>query len=187
MSQTFPEFQPFKSLKRLYRDIVVTEKLDGTNAQVCITEDGEIFTASRNRWITPEDDNFGFAAYVKEHRDEFLKLGVGRHYGEWWGRGIGRTYGKEERTFSLFNAGRWVNDDESIIKVVPVLYEGMFSDEAITDVLNVLKVDGSQAAGGFMNPEGIVVFHTHSRQSFKVTLDNNDKHKWEFAEDAEVG
>lgn len=174
-----PDFEPFQSLKRLYRDIVVTEKLDGTNAQVVITEDGDIFTGSRNRWITPEQDNYGFARFVQGNRDEFLKLGPGRHYGEWWGNGIQRGYDKKEKTFSLFNTGRWRHNTDSIIKVVPILYEGMFSDQAITDTLEMLKLDGSRASPGFMNPEGIVVFHTHSRQSFKVTLDNNDKHKWE--------
>ena len=178
MINTRPEFEPFSSLKRLYRDIVVTEKLDGTNAQVCITEAGDVFCGSRNRWITPEDDNYGFARHVEGNRDEFLKLGVGRHYGEWWGQGIQRGYG-HEKTFSLFNAGRWRHNTDSIIKVVPILYEGMFSDAAITRVLGDLAAFGSAASPGFMNPEGVVVFHTHSRQSFKVTLDNNDAHKWE--------
>jgi hypothetical protein len=174
-----PEFEPFPSLKRLYREIVVTEKLDGTNAQVCITEDGEVFAGSRNRWITVEDDNYGFARFVEDNKEEFLKLGVGRHFGEWWGNGIQRGYNKQEKTFSLFNTGRWRFNTKSVIKTVPILYEGMFSDEAITDVLSVLNLNGSRASPGFMNPEGIVVFHTHSRQSFKVTLDNNDQHKWE--------
>ena len=175
----FPEFQPFPSLKRLYREIVVTEKIDGTNAQVYITEDGDVFAGSRNRWITPEDDNFGFARFVEGNKNEFLKLGPGRHYGEWWGLGIQRGYDAKDKTFSLFNTGRWRHNTESIIKVVPILYEGLFSDNAITDVLKTLKESGSQAVPGFMNPEGVVVYHTHGRQSFKITLDNNDQHKWE--------
>lgn len=173
-----PEFTPFPSLKRLYREIVVTEKLDGTNAQVHITEDGDLFAGSRNRWITPEDDNYGFARWVESNKEELLHLGPGSHFGEWWGNGIQRGYGLAEKRFSLFNTGRW-QEYEGSFDCVPVLYNGMFSDQAITDVLNVLRLDGSRAAPGFMNPEGIVIYHTHGRQSFKVTLDNSDQHKWE--------
>ena len=56
-----PEFIPFPKIARLSRLAIVTEKIDGTNAQVTITEDGDIFAGSRSRWITPEDDNYGFA------------------------------------------------------------------------------------------------------------------------------
>lgn len=175
-----PEFEPFPSLKRLYRDVVVTEKLDGTNAQVVVTEDGEVFAGSRNRWITPEDDNYGFARWVKDNEETLKLLGPGRHFGEWWGLGVQRGYGLKEKRFSLFNTGRWHgNGIPPGCHVVPVLYNGIFSDSAITDVLTALKEKGSTAAPGFMDPEGIVVYHTHSRQTFKVTLDNNDLHKWE--------
>ena len=37
------EFEGFPKIARLSREIVVTEKIDGTNARVCITEDGRIF------------------------------------------------------------------------------------------------------------------------------------------------
>jgi len=33
------------------------------------TEDGELYAQSRKRIITPEQDNFGFAAWVQEHKD----------------------------------------------------------------------------------------------------------------------
>src|SRR5687767_1693749 len=85
-----PLFTPFPSISRLSRDIVVTEKLDGTNAQIHITQDGRVLAGSRNRWITPEADNFGFARWVAAHEDELRALGPGSHYGEWWGQGIQR-------------------------------------------------------------------------------------------------
>lgn len=60
----------------------MSEKIDGTNAQIVISDDGtELWTASRNRYITPEDDNYGFAKWVAANRDELIKLGPGRHYG----------------------------------------------------------------------------------------------------------
>ncbi len=128
-------FAPFPKIPRLRRDIVVTEKIDGTNAQVviqivspavkCDTDDvitigdrtyvrhdGDVYEvrfASRNRWIKPDDDNAGFAKWGVANARELLGLGAGRHYGEWWGSGIQRGYGftKGERFFSLFNTGRW--------------------------------------------------------------------------------
>ena len=35
------EFQPFPKIPRLSREIVITEKIDGTNAQILITDDGQ--------------------------------------------------------------------------------------------------------------------------------------------------
>ena len=75
------DFEEFPKMARLSREVIVTEKIDGTNAQIFITEDGQIRAGSRTRWITPADDNFGFAAWVEEHRDELLTLAVRRRYG----------------------------------------------------------------------------------------------------------
>src|SRR5690606_13561404 len=100
-------FTEFPKIPRLNRNIIVTEKIDGTNASIFIGEDGEFLVGSRTRWITPEKDNFGFAAWAHENRDELMKLGPGHHFGEWWGRGIQRGYGLNERRFSLFNTSRW--------------------------------------------------------------------------------
>ncbi len=169
----FPPFEGFPKLHRLKRTCIITEKIDGTNAQVCVLNTGEVIAGSRNRWITPEDDNYGFAAWVKEHEDELRGLGPGRHYGEWWGRGIQRNYGLQDRYFSLFNSGRWSNPESGrpvCARVVPVLYAGPFSTESVDNVLRILKEAGSAAAPGFMNPEGIVVFHTASNSMSKVTL-----------------
>ena len=68
------EFQEFPKMARLTREVIVTEKIDGTNAQVFIADDGTLLAGSRTRWITPTDDNFGFAAWVEAHRDELRRL-----------------------------------------------------------------------------------------------------------------
>jgi hypothetical protein len=171
------EFREFNKISRLYRDIVITEKLDGTNACVAIGENGEFFTQSRNRMITPEDDNHGFSRWAHDNKDELIeKLGPGHHYGEWWGSGIQRRYGLTEKRWSLFNVGRWADDRPSCCHVVPVLYSGVFEDGKINHAIQQLIGKGSIAAPGFMKPEGIVIYHTHSRQLFKVTLDG-DGHK----------
>ena len=44
----------------------VQPKIDGTNCFVAY-EDGKIVVGSRNRWITPEDDNQGCAKYIFEN------------------------------------------------------------------------------------------------------------------------
>jgi len=99
----FPEFKEFPKMARMSRDVIISEKIDGTNAQILITPDGDLFTGSRTRWITPADDNHGFARWAEGNRDELLKLGPGRHFGEWWGQGIQRGYGLKEKRLSLFN------------------------------------------------------------------------------------
>ena len=172
------EFQEFPKIARLSRECVITEKIDGTNAQVCIGEDGEMRFGSRTRWITPEDDNYGFARWASEHRDELMLLGPGRHFGEWWGAGIQRKYGLAEKRFSLFNVGRWENVQlPACVGLVPVLYRGDFVNDAINAALEDLKANGSQAAPGFMNPEGIVVYHTAGRMYFKKTIEKDAEPK----------
>lgn len=172
------EFIEFPKMARFSREIIVTEKIDGTNAQVCISDDGsEIVAGSRTRWITPDDDNFGFARWVDDHRDELLKLGPGRHFGEWWGAGIQRRYGLTEKRFSLFNVTRWGEDRPACCHVVPVLYRGLFDQDQIESCLAKLQCEGSAAAPGFMKPEGVVVFHVAGNVGFKRTIEKDDEPK----------
>lgn len=176
------EFVPFPKIKRLSRDVVITEKLDGTNASVYISDDGtEVIAGSRTRWITSEDDNFGFAKWVVANKDELLKLGPGHHFGEWWGQGIQRNYGLKEKRFSLFNTAKWSDDNTrpSCCSVVPVLYEGKFDTEVVDYFIKSLNEHGSVAVPGYMNPEGVVVFHTQARTMFKKTCVDDEKYKGE--------
>lgn len=177
------EFKGWPKIARLNRDIIITEKIDGTNAAVIIDADGNVGAQSRRRIITPESDNFGFAAWVQENATALRDvLPVGYHFGEWWGSGIQRGYGltKGEKRFSLFNVKRFADCDQGKVPglgVIPVLYEGPYSTERIDYTLNWLRDNGSVAAPGFMNPEGIVVFHTAANQMFKVTLENDEAPK----------
>lgn len=170
------QFESFGKIPRLSREVIITEKLDGTNAQILITDAGDFLVGSRNRFITPDNDNYGFARWCAEHREELLQLGPGRHFGEWWGKGIQRGYGLGEKRFSLFNVTRWGDDTvrPSCCAVVPLLYQGSFDTEKIKSVLWGLQAFGSKAAPGFMDPEGIVIFHTASRQLYKKTLQDDD-------------
>ena len=176
-------FVEFPKIYRLNREAIVTEKIDGTNASVHVAEDGTVRAGSRTRWITPEDDNFGFARWVCDNTEELRRLGPGTHYGEWWGRGIQRGYGLTEKRWSLFNVSRW--GDASVrpacCSVVPTLGSGIglanVDGHAVADALKLLRECGSQAAPGFMKPEGIVVFHVPSYALFKVTLERDEEPK----------
>lgn len=187
-------FVPWPKTPRLFRNITVSEKIDGSNASVLITDGGEIRTGSKSRWITPKDDNFGFAAWVEENRDELLQLGPGHHFGEWWGRKIQRGYEMQERRFSLFNTRRWVapghepqpipNLDptapvvmQSIlppcVDLVPVLFRGPMDTQEVNNCLDLLRISGSQASPGYMTPEGVVVYHAAANMCFKVTIERD--------------
>jgi hypothetical protein len=177
------EFKKFESIARYSRDCIITEKIDGTNAQICITEDGQFLTGSRKRWITPENDNYGFSRWANENKEELMKLGVGFHYGEWWGQGIQCKYGMNKKIFSLFDVARWKDDEirPKCCDVVPILFEGDFTTENILSTMNSLKNSGSVAVKKynvcFDNPEGIVIFHKKGNIFFKKTFKNDEKGK----------
>lgn len=194
------EFKEFSKIARLSREITITEKIDGTNGQIAIwekwevpseqAEDGMIdvvhedtsyvvMAGSRTRWISTAQDNAGFARWVKDNAGELIKLGVGFHFGEWWGMGIQRGYGLKEKRFSLFNTARWGDDTvrPACCYVVPVLYKGIFDTVVIQDVLNDLNFSGSRAVPGFMNPEGVVIYHAAGNMYFKKTIKNDEKPK----------
>lgn len=187
------EFQEFQKIARLSRECTITEKIDGTNAQIYIKEAGPedegspiiasnnglvMLTGSRNRWITPNDDNFGFSGWVERNVEDLWALGPGHHYGEWWGNGIQRRYGVADKRFSLFNVSRWSTENlPKCCSVVPTLYTGDFIMNAVDDAIDYLKTNGSVAAPGFMDPEGIVVYHTAGRMYFKKTIKNDHEPK----------
>lgn len=173
------EFREFPKIFRLNREVVVTEKLDGTNGCVIVGEDGSVAAQSRSRIITPMDDNFGFAGWVAYHATELRELGVGYHYGEWWGAGIQRRYGLAEKRFSLFNVTRWGESRPACCHVVPVIMRGTASQgfSVAYPALELLRAGGSLAAPGFMKPEGIVAFHAQGNVLMKATLEKDEEYK----------
>lgn len=174
----FEKFEAFPKIPRLRRECVITEKLDGTNAQVAICLDGRIFAGSRNRYLTRDNDNAGFCAWVEDNADMLRDaLGPGRHFGEWWGQKIGRHYGLDNRRFWLFNTDRWRDGFPAHaphLGVVPVLANGVYSDELLEGALSTLRSSGSVAAPGWMKPEGVVVYMRASGTMHKVLLDNDE-------------
>jgi hypothetical protein len=185
------EFTEFPKMARLSREAIITEKIDGTNASIFVqnefleeTPDSKVLyvsqgltlrAGSRTKWITPSDDNYGFAKWVVANADELLKLGEGHHFGEWWGQGIQRGYGLKEKRFSLFNVARWDGElRPACCHVVPTLWKGNFITEAVEDCLHDLRKGGSVAAPGFMSPEGVVIYHMAGNVGFKKTIEKDE-------------
>jgi hypothetical protein len=167
------EFNGFRKIARFSRDCVVTEKIDGTNAQIYIGEDDEFLTGSRKRWITPENDNYGFARWAQERKDELIAgLGPGRHFGEWWGCGIQRRYGLKEKRFSLFDVERWGEERPECCHCVPVLWTGCFDSVPVDEIMSDLS-NTSMAAPGYDNPEGIVIYYKAGNVYFKKTFEKD--------------
>ena len=181
------DFRSYGKTPRLRRQVLITEKIDGTNAAVVVTEDGRVAAQSRNRLITPENDNFGFAKWVARYSEQLADtLGEGYHYGEWWGSGIQRGYGLEkgEKRFSLFDVPRYANTLGGMegvpgLGLVPVVGGGILSDDLVDWALDGLALHGSRVRPGFMHPEGIIVRHLDSRQHFKVLIDQDHISKTE--------
>jgi hypothetical protein len=198
------KFPAFPKIPRLHREVVITEKIDGTNGIIEIntsgvgqslpdyfvhpvTGDGVLVRAgSRNRWLnafTKGGDNFGFAQWVRDNALDLVDvLGPGIHYGEWWGQGIQRGYGLDHKRFSLFNVSRWNEGNLDLVPgldVVPTLVTGnadnlnSLVDGALWDLEDI----GSAAAPGFMNPEGVVVYHKAGNHLYKVTLEKDEEPK----------
>jgi len=173
-------FEGFPKIARWSREIVITEKIDGTNAAIVI-ENGIVKAQSRNRFITPDDDNFGFARWVDANKDALVAtLGEGRHFGEWFGKGIQRGYGMHRKMFALFNTTRWMGVElPDGVTVVPELYRGPMDESVVGRMMDWLSENGSSIAPGFRNPEGIVIYHKAARVMFKKTFHKDEEGKGE--------
>ena len=161
------------------QNVVISEKMDGTNACIII-EDGVIVgTQSRKRMITPQDDNYGFAGWVERNNDELLKLGDGRHFGEWVGLGIQKNpHNFDCKKFYLFNSGRWWTDRPSCCEVVMVLYSGELQDMTVDAVMTELKGHADQHD---YEAEGVIIYYTSKRTYEKATFKNQGG-KWQQQE-----
>lgn len=173
------DFKKFDKIIKLDKCFMaITQKLHGTNASVIINKSGTVQAASRNRLITPEDDNYGFANWVKDNEESLKEyLGEGQHYGEWVGKGINSTEGFEDtRRFVLFDF--WKYDKQTLPKdvlLVPVLYFGELDLAKVEETMEDLKENGSKLVEGFMAVEGVVVSINGHR--FKKTF-KAEETKW---------
>lgn len=102
--RTFREITPEGPHTVSYRAKV---KLHGTNAAVQVTPEGTLECQSRERIITPEDDNYGFARWVNSRREEWLTTIMPGTvvFGEWAGPGVMKSVAVSkipEKVFAVF-------------------------------------------------------------------------------------
>lgn len=194
-------YPTFGKIPRLNRPVTITEKIDGTHGLIYVNSEGHpdvghypgcnladhlggagyLAAGSRNRWLTEDTDNYGFAAFVRANAATLISdLGPGLHYGEWYGRGIQRGYGMGERAFALFNTRRWrsawLDFTTPRLTCVPVLYEGTLMsdlDARVDSAIESLLAHGSRIAIGYPRPEGVVVYHHAAEVLFKVMIEGD--------------
>jgi hypothetical protein len=180
MINTKVEFQAWPKIPRaVLGTVVITEKMDGTNACVVIEGNEIVGVQSRKRMLNigKESDNYGFAQHVVDNQDKFLALGEGKHYGEWAGLGIqGNPHCLPEKRFFLFNTRRWGdhNPTPEGIYVVDVLYQGEYSHEVVDACMRLLNT--SSKAQGY-KAEGCVVYFPKLEAMEKHTFEYS-KGKW---------
>lgn len=173
------EFKAWPKIPRATGEkVTITEKLDGTNACIVIQDGAIVGVQSRKRFITPEDDNYGFAAWAEENKNELLKLGDGYHYGEWTGLGIQKNpHNLASKKFFLFNTFRWNDQNPNrpqCCEVVPILYQGVLADDGIDHMLFKLKETSTQEG---YTAEGIIVYYQNTKRYEKYTY-NYAAGKW---------
>lgn len=171
------EFKSFEKISKFTGiAMTITQKIHGTNAQIRIYDVTDnrtmndavlvgdrwfkVQASSRTRDIFVGDDNFGFARFVFDNRQEIAeKLGEGTHYGEWAGPGINSGEGLSEKKFVIFNHYRYPAERPlpPQMVVVPVLYHGPYDERIVAEAMMSLKIEGSRLSPGFMRPEGIVI------------------------------
>lgn len=168
----------FKAWERIPREnpftVTISEKIDGTNGCIVIAGGDIAGVQSRKRFITPDDDNAGFAAWVEANKSELLTMGDGYHYGEWAGVGIQSNPLKLDRKhFFLFNTFRWNENNPNRPKccdVVPVLYQGELMPNTIPALLDKMRL-------GDVTHEGVVVYYHAFRKYTKHTI-KSPNGKW---------
>lgn len=101
-------------------------KLHGTNAAIQTRSDGTYHCQSRNRVITPENDNAGFAAWVVEKNLELAKPADGvtmTVFGEFCGEGImqGVACAQVPKFFAVFAARFDFADGGSLMEYDPAV------------------------------------------------------------------
>ena len=171
----------FKAWEKIPREnpftVTITEKMDGTNACIIIQDGCIVGVQSRKRLITPEDDNYGFSAWVDENKDDLVNLGDGYHYGEWAGLGIQKNpHALDGKQFFLFNTFRWNDQNPNRPKcceVVPVLFQGQLNPETIPELLIKMQDDATEN----QRPEGVIAYYHAFRKYTKHTI-KSPNGKW---------
>lgn len=176
------EFKKWESITRENPFVVtITEKIDGTNACIVIQDGKVVGVQSRKRFITPDEDNYGFAGWVEDNTEDLLSLEDGYHYGEWAGLGIQKNPHKlDKKHLFLFNTFRWNDNNPNrpeCCDVVPILFAGEMDADRVPTLLEMLEDNGSQVLDREGEAEGVVVYYHAMRKYTKHTI-KSPNGKW---------
>lgn len=165
------EFKPFEKIPRHNPfEVTITEKINGTNGCIVIQNKELVAIQSRKKFITPKDDNYGFASWVIKNKEQLLSLEDGYHYGEWAGPGIQKNpHNLKNKKFFLFNTFRWNENNlnkPACCDVVPVMFNGLIKPDTISLMLEQLIKNSTPE----VTPEGIVVYYHTFRKYTKHTI-----------------
>jgi len=170
------EFKPWAKMTRENPlSVTITVKMNGTNSCVIVENGVVVGCQSRNRIITVDNDNFGFAKWVSENLENLATLGDGYHYGEWAGEGIQKNHHLVEgKKFFLFNTHRWnCATRPECCEVVETLFIGLLTNETIPQLLQELQ----DTAKDGETPEGVVVYH-HALKGYTKHTIKSPNGKW---------
>jgi len=160
------EVRQWPKTSRLLSRCVMSEKLDGSNCCVIVEEDENGYrlgAQTRTKLATRYDDQLGFYRWVEDNATTLIEdLGVGYHYGEFVkGKGLAEPH------LFLFNTKRWtgVHFTTPSLKVVPVLFEGEYSQAQLDECVKDLEDNGSRVLA--TPAEGVIVFWRDDETSKK--------------------
>lgn len=130
----FPKIQQYRQVGRelIHRDPDTTQwtfqgtvKLHGSNTAVVYnTQTKTLYAQSRNKIITPDDDNYGFAAWAQKLKPMFDEVYDGLDafadiiiYGEWVGEGIqqGTAMSQLSKRWVIFDAANNFEDPPELL------------------------------------------------------------------------
>lgn len=137
-------YQRYPHLFTPGEEVVITEKIDGTNARY-MWHDGKMFVGSRNRWLKPDSKNLWTRILNGSHSIEQLCREHPNHilYGEIFGPVQALRYDRTEpefAAFALYNCmnGEYMSDPDFWkyaldfgCNITPGIYAGPFDPEML--------------------------------------------------------
>ena len=178
MTVGYPKFPHVDRLRssspiHLFKSVVCTEKLDGTNFRTGI-EDGQFWVGGRNIVFGPGDDSFGAVAWARSN-DLEAKIRAWNPYpsdapitlfGELYGPGIQKRidYGQERRVafFDVMIGDTFLDPDDASQVIrnlglleVPIVYAGPIDMQRLDELVAEVTLAGIQKDGNIR--EGVVI------------------------------
>jgi hypothetical protein len=158
----FPSIEQFRSVVRNAPKQTIkftgTVKLHGTNASIVMRPNDVFYAQSRERIITPENDNYGFAKFAHDNRDYFERFkglnNVDEYviYGEWCGKGIQKGVG--------------ISDLEKMFVIFALKINGEWANKEISNGFMSGFCDGLRSAG-------VNIYCIHEFPTFEIDIDFN--------------